>query len=156
MKNAAVRVKGNDEVTRFTSWVQQLRLEAELPDEEEFDPAVIIQNILIADTLDEAISAQSSSLLSAKNDMLDVAHTVTGFRLRRSDDKYVRNDRSLGVFAVVEGVRKDTGDHVTYWVGAANVIAVLWQAREREQLPGDFVISGRETDNGLLLFMRRS
>jgi hypothetical protein len=141
----------------FDAWVDALRLEAsaEGPDEN-FDPASILVDMLNAATYEEAEARQSTSLMSAKNDMLDIPHVISGFKLRISDDKYTKkNDRSLGVFAIVTATRSDNDNPVTYGVGAANVIAVLWMARKFGKIPGEFTIYGRETDNGLLLFMRR-
>jgi len=134
----------------FSQWVGAMRLEADVADNEDFDPATILQAILSAGTFEEAVELQSSSLLSGKN-ITNRVHTIYSFEVRQSDSKYTDGkDRSLGVYFIVHAAWED-GTQFTYGVGAANVLAILWQARQFDKLPGKFQLTGRDTDAGTLL-----
>jgi hypothetical protein len=133
----------------FDQWAAAMRLEADIATESDFDPAVILQNILAADSFEKSVEAQSSSLVSGKS-IAGVIHTIYSFELRKSDEKYTANERSLGVWAAVHAA-DENGNEFTYGVGAANVLAILWQARQFGKLPGKFQIISRDTKNGELL-----
>lgn len=141
-----------DSMPEFDAWVGAMRLEATMESEADFDPATILQNILSAGTFEEAVELQSSSIQSGKNIAGEI-HTIYDFELRKSDEKYIQNDRSLGVWAVVSAA-DETGHEFVYGVGAANVLAILWQARQFSKLPGKFIIVSRETKNGELLSLK--
>jgi hypothetical protein len=136
----------------FDAWVSALQTEASLTndDDESFDPATILQAIITAEDFDQAVELQNSSLISGKN-LVNRPHTIYDFKLRKSEEKFTKqNERSLGVFAIVEAAWED-GTAFNYGVGAANVVAILWQARQFGKLPGKYQLVGRETDNGVLL-----
>lgn len=133
----------------FAQWAGMLRMEAEAAQQEDFDPSVIIDSILTADNFDDAVARQTSSILSGKS-LVGVVHTVYDFDVRKSDDKYNANERSLGVWFIVNAAYED-GSEFTYGVGAANVLAILWKAKEFGKLPGKFQIVSRDTNNGELL-----
>jgi hypothetical protein len=135
----------------YAQWITAMTLEAEMPDDEEFDPAIILGDILAADTFEDAVAKQDSSLPSGKQ-LVGIAHRVAGFRLRKSDAKYSRN--SAGVYAVVDAYDLESGQPMMYTVGALNVLAILWQARQFGKLPGDFVITSRDAQEGELLSLR--
>jgi hypothetical protein len=137
---------------RYAEWVNAMLLEAETPDSG-FDPRLILGAIVDADTWEAALNAADSTLRSGKT-IVGVSHTITGFRLAPSDDRYSQNENSLGVFAIVDAVDLETREEFTYGVGASNVLAILWQARQFGRIPGDFVITSRETANGELLSLR--
>jgi hypothetical protein len=139
----------------YAQWVSALQIEADTTAEDDggFDPADILGSILSADTFEEAVERQDSSLRSGKT-LVGKAHRINDFRLRRSDAKYTANERSLGVFAIVSAVDGETGEEFSYGVGASNVLAVLWQARQFGKLPGDFMIHSRDTQEGELLSLR--
>jgi hypothetical protein len=138
----------------YAQWVSNLQLEADTEkDDSGFDPSDILGAILSADSFDEAVALQDSALKSGKT-LVGKVHRINDFRLRRSDAKYTANERSLGVFAIVSAVDADTGQEFSYGVGASNVLAVLWQARQFGKLPGDFIIMSRETQEGELLSLR--
>jgi hypothetical protein len=148
--------KGKQEVAthsrnllEFTQWLAAVRLEADIETDEAFDPATILENILAAKSFEEAVELQNSSLLSGKN-LTNQIHTIYDFTLRKSDEKFSVNKRTIGVYAIVQAAWED-GTEFSYGVGASNVLAILWQARNFGKLPGKFQLTGRETDNGTLL-----
>lgn len=136
----------------FANWVVALQTEAQLTEEtdSDFDPAQIINGILASEDFDAAVALQDSGLQSGKS-LVDVIHTIYGFEVRTSDQKYTnQNERSLGVYMVVTAA-DESGRDLIYGVGAANVMAILWKAREMGKLPMKAQIRSRETRNGDLL-----
>jgi len=142
-------VTDSRDMSQLHSWIGAMRNEASLYQDEEFDPGTILQNILTAETFDEAVQLQNASLLSGKS-ITNKVHTIYDFTIRESDSKYTANERSLGVYYVVSAAWED-GTEFSYGVGAPNVLAILWQARQFGMLPGKFQLTGRDTDNGTLL-----
>lgn len=136
----------NESVAR---WIQELGLSASVSDDTEFDPDDILARMLNAESFEDALAAQESSILSGKL-MVGVPHTINDFTVRKSDDKY----SGIGYYTIVNGVRHDTGEPITYAVGAPNVMVILWQAGRFGLLPGDFQIHSRETQNGELLSLK--
>ena len=134
----------------YAQWISAMTLEADLPDSG-FDPRDILAGIIGADTWEDALARAETSLLSGKN-IVGRAHIIHGFRLVPSDQRF--SEHSLGVYAVVNATDLETLEDFTYAVGASNVLALLWQARQFSRLPGDFVITSRETENGELLSLR--
>jgi hypothetical protein len=137
----------------FATWVGAMQLEATSAQDETFDPSLILGNILGAESFDDALKAADSTLLSGKA-LVGRAHTILDFTLRQSDAKYAGNEKSLGVYAVVQAEDLETRELFSYGVGASNVLAILWQARQFGRIPGDFVITSRDTQNGELLSLR--
>lgn len=140
-------------VPAYDAWVSAMVVEASLVDDETFDPSTILNGILEAESFEEALIRQNSALLSGKG-IVGRQHTITDFKLRPSDEKYSSNEHSLGVFAVVQAEDLESNEAFTYGVGAANVLAILWQARQFGKIPGDFVIEARSTRNGDLLSLK--
>lgn len=137
----------------FAQWVNAMQLEASSGDDTDFDPSEILGSILGAETFEEALERQNQTLLAGKS-IVGRAHRINDFALRPSDDKYSDNERSLGVYAVVKATDIETGEDFTYGVGASNVLAILWQARQFGRIPGDFVLSSREVKRGELLSLK--
>jgi hypothetical protein len=149
-KPGTVAVRNPD----YLAWVEELTLEADVTSESnDFDPADILGRMMTAATFEEVIEMQDSSLQSGK-DLVNIPHTITGFKLRRSDDKYrQQNPGGLPVYAIVEGTR-DNGEPLIYGCGAPNVIAILWQAAKFERLPLRVTLVSRQTHNGDLLSLK--
>jgi hypothetical protein len=137
----------------FAQWVNAMQLEAASTDDTEFDPSEILGAILSSETFEEAVERQNQTLLSGKT-IVDRPHTIDDFSLRPSDEKYADADRGLGVYAIVSAIDLETGEDFVYGVGASNVLAILWQARQFGRLPGDFVLSSREVRRGELLSLK--
>lgn len=137
----------------YEQWVNAMQMEAETADETDFDPSQILGSILGAETFEEALDRQNQTLLAGKS-IVGRQHRINDFSLRPSDDKYADNERSLGVYAVVQATDIETGEEFTYGVGASNVLAILWQARQFGRIPGDFVLSSREVRRGELLSLK--
>lgn len=133
-------------------WKDKLELNAVANDE--FNPEDIIARMLTAESFEEALAAQDSSLESGKN-LVGVPHRVDDFQIRKSDSKYADNEATLGYYAVVKGVRLDTGEPLTYSVGASNVVAILWQAQKFGHIPGTFVLDSKTSQSGYdVLFLK--
>jgi hypothetical protein len=113
--------------------------------------ASVIERMMSADSLDEAMDAQDASLPSGKS-LADVEMLVNGITVLRSDAKYT--EHSLGFYLVVDAVRLDTGEEFRFATGAPNVVALLFRADNQGMLPREFVIRSRETQNGELLSLR--
>jgi len=152
-KTTAVAQPSNARSAQFAEWVNAMQLEADLPGNESFDPSEILGAILAAESFDDAVDLQNSSLESGKN-LVGWAHRINDFVLVKSDDKYSENERSLGVYARVFATDIENGEEKTYGVGASNVLAILWQARQFDRIPGDFMLHSRATRSGDLLSLR--
>lgn len=148
-----VATTGSNRSGQFAQWVSAMQLEAQTPGNDDFDPSQILGAILGADDFETAVELQNSSLQSGK-DLVNWPHRIQDFTLVQSDDKYADNERSLGVYARVTAIGLEDGEERVYGVGASNVLAILWQARQFGRLPGDFVIQSRPTRNGELLSLK--
>lgn len=136
----------------FARWQTALVNQAETVDAESenaFDPRDLFAAMNEAGTFEEAIAVLEKGVPSSK-DLVGVAHTVTGYRLRKSDEKFKDQGIRLGVFAVVSAVTHDN-EQLTYTTGAPNLIGVLWQADKHERFPLRVTITSRETPNGELI-----
>lgn len=110
----------------------------------------VIGKMLEASTWDEAVAAQDATLPSGK-DLVDVEHIVRDLQILRSEERF---RKGLGFYARVEAEYLETGEEFQYTVGAANVVTLLWLARQRDELPKQVVITSRETASGELLMLR--
>jgi|SRR5271155_1532245 len=152
-KDAVAGIRSDREpVPAYDQWVSAMVIEASLEDETEFDPATILNSIMEAESLDDALMRQNATLLSGKG-IVGRAHRINSFTLRPSDEKYAEN--SLGVYAVVQATDLETGEEFPYGVGAGNVLAILWQARKYGHIPGDYVLDSRTTRKGDLLSLKK-
>lgn len=107
--------------------------------------AATIEAMLAADSLEDAIAAQDSGMLSAKEHMVNVPHQINNITVRKGD----KNDGGgLGYYLIVEAFRHDTGEEVRYSVGAAYVLTALYKAREDGRLPSNFMIVTKKTGSG--------
>jgi hypothetical protein len=149
-KPGTVAVRNPD----YLAWVDQLLLEADVTSENnDFDPADILGRMMTAATFEEVLELQDSSLPSGK-DLVNIPHTISDFRLRRSDDKYAQqNADTLPVYAIIEATR-DNGERLVYGCGARNVVAIVWQARIFNRLPFRATLTARSTPNGDLLSLK--
>lgn len=110
----------------------------------------VISRMLEASTWDEAVAAQDASLPSGK-DLVNVEHTVTDINIFRSEERF---SGGLGYYARVSAAYLDSGEEFQYTVGAANVVCLLWLARQRQELPKAVVITSKPTGSGELLMLR--
>lgn len=156
-QNATPAVPGKGTVTTPTPmqrWLDQLALESTMRDNVDASAITeqVIGNMLAAESLDAAIAVQDAGLPSGK-DMVGIEQTVTSFEVRESDPRF--SEHSLGYYFAVEAFRVDNGEHISYGVGAPNVMTVLWVARLRDEFPFSCVIRSRDTANGALLTLYR-
>lgn len=148
-KSTPARVEKSGDVqkaTPFQAFLKRLEFEATDPENDMGNlTAETVESMLLAGSLEEAIAAQESGMLSAKEHMINVPHQINNVSVRKGD----KNDGGgLGYYLLVEGVRHDTGDEVRYTVGAAYVLTVLYKAREDGRLPANFMITTKRTGSG--------
>lgn len=133
-------------------WAEVLTLQAENEENSDFDPSDIIASILGAQSYEEAEAAQDSGLPSSK-DLVGHAHRIDSYVIRKS--KKNQGTLKLGVYAIVRGVSLTNGEELLYNTGAANILAMLWQAEKFGKIPGNFVITSKETEEGAVLFLKQ-
>lgn len=140
MSKAIERTPAQAEVA---AWVSALEVQASLEDQAGFDPADVLAKILSATTFEDSIDAQETSLRSAQN-LKDIPFMIHSFEVRKSN----KQDASIPVYLVVNADNMETGENMTFGVGAPMVVACLWQAEKFGKLPGSFMIKGKETGSG--------
>jgi hypothetical protein len=113
--------------------------------------ADIMDRMLTADSLEEAIDVQNQGLPSGK-DFVDVEQLVRSIEVRRGDEEYA--DHSLGYYLKVDAVKLETGEEITYACGARNVVVILVQAMHADRLPMECVLRSRRTKQGALLTLQ--
>lgn len=127
----------------FTDWINKMILEVEtLGDENEFDPRDILAKTMTAATFDEVVSILGKHELPGAKNLIGIVHTVNGFDIRMSE-----KEDGLPVYLAVRA-ETDDGEELNYSVGAANVVALLWQARQFDRLPIRGTLQERETKSG--------
>jgi hypothetical protein len=130
-------------VPAVTGWLGSLEVEASLRDDDEtFDADEILGRILTAATWEDALAVQESGLPSGK-DLVDVPLIIEDFEVAESE-----KEGGVGFFLFVNATNLETGEEVQFSVGAGNVMAILWQARTFEKLPGSFIIKGKQSKKG--------
>lgn len=148
-KSTPARVEKSGDVqkaTPYQAFLKRLEFEATDPENDMGNLAAeTIEAMLLADSLEEAIAAQESGMLSAKDHMVGIPHQVNNVSVRKGD----KNDGGgLGYYLVVEGIRHDTAEEVRYTVGASYVLTALYKAREDGRLPANFIINTKRTGSG--------
>lgn len=130
----------------YQVFLKRLEFEAsETRDETNSITAQTIEAMLLADSLEDALAAQDTGMLSAKDHMVNVPHQVNDVSVRKGD----KNDGGgLGYYLIVDAVRHDTGEEVRYTIGAAYPFTVLYKAREDGRLPANFIITTKATGSG--------
>jgi hypothetical protein len=119
--------------------------------------AMVASRMLEAGSLEDAFEAQDSGLISGQQ-LKDIEHEVTSFDVVKSS----KQDATLGHYLRVTATALEDvprlglkiGEEFTYAVGAANVVTLLYKARQMDRLPLRVVIRGKSTgdgDNELLL-----
>lgn len=151
---------GIDFNSPFGKWVSAIREEAAQTAALTSGDEVmgnVMEAMLAADTLDDAIAVQEAGLPSAKENMVGREHSVQRFDLMPSKKNFKKEGEGidLKVWARVECVLMETGEPYTYSVGASNVLMVLYTARRLGELPFEMVIGSKETENGDLLIAKR-
>lgn len=104
-----------------------------------------IESMLMAESLEAAAAAMESGLMSAKDHMVDVPHQVNAIQVRKSTKG---EEGSFPFYLVVDAVRFDTGEAVTYSVGAPYVFTLLYRAFEEDRLPVSIIIKLKPTNSG--------
>lgn len=138
---------------KVKSWLSEMEIECSV-ERDSFDVTDIWAKMLNATSFEDAVEAQESGIPSGKN-LVDVPLSVTEFKVAKSDAKFTsQHENSLPFYMVVEAVNLDTGEPVTFSVGAPNVMILLWQARYFSHLPGYFIIRAKETPNGEMLLLK--
>ncbi len=134
-----------DERSPYQRWIDILTIEADLSgtEEAEFVLDDVLSGIIDAETMEDAFEASTKGPESGKG-LVDVELAVK--------DVVIYHSRiSTGRFkfvAKVEATRLDTGEDVTFRVGAPNVVALYWKAREFGKLPLECVITERDLGDG--------
>lgn len=127
-------------VPAVASWIQALEVESTLrTEQDDFDPDEVIGRILTANTWEDALAVQESGLPSGQ-DLKDKPLMIKDFEVSESE-----KEAGLPFFMFVEATNLETGEEIQFSVGAGNVMAMLWQARQFGRLPGQFVIKGKTT-----------
>lgn len=106
----------------------------------------IVESIGQAQTVEELLSPTS---IARTEDYLDLPLQIQGQRWMKSAFA-----EGLGTFCVVDAVRLDTGEAVTFSCGAANVMAKLYKAQVEgwELPPVKLYKSATPTANGYHVF----
>lgn len=133
-------------VTPYQAFLKRLEFEASDPENDMGNlTAETVEAMLAAGSLEEAIAAQESGMLSAKDHMVGIPHQINNVSVRKGD----KNDGGgTGYYLLVDAVRHDTGEEVKYTVGAAYVLTILYRAREEGKLPANFIINTKRTGSG--------
>lgn len=143
-------------VTRMTAvqrFKEQLKLAATMEDNSDTGAITdaVIERMMTADSLDDAIAAQDASLLSGQS-LVDVEQVIYGFDVVKSN----KPDAHLGFYFRIHAARLSDGEEFDYACGAPNVMTLLWRAQNDQELPSEWVIKGKETGSGnTLLTLRR-
>lgn len=138
----------SDERSPYQKWLDQLTIEADIHGHEEPEWVLddVLSGIIMAETMDEAFEASKRGPLSGQ-DLQDVEIRVADIKILHSTISSAR----FKFMAEVVGTRLDTAEDLKLRVGAPNVVALLWKARETGQLPGEYVIRGRDLGDGKTL-----
>jgi hypothetical protein len=110
--------------------------------------ADIMDRMLTSGTLEEAIEVQNAGLPSGKS-LIDIEIAITGFVVRKGDVEY--EEHSLGYYLRCDAIRMDTGEELTFAVGARNIVTLIVMARQQDKLPLECVFRSRKTQQGALL-----
>jgi len=113
--------------------------------------ADVMDRMLTAGSIDEAVAIQNQGLPSGK-DFADVEQLVRSIEVRKGDDEYEQH--SLGYYLKIDATRIDTGEEITYACGARNVVVILVQAMHEGRLPLECVFRSKKTKNGALLTLQ--
>jgi hypothetical protein len=140
----------------FDRFVNHLANLAEIEESGSGDSSLIMEsvlnNILGADSFDEAIAAQDAGIPSGKS-LCDVELRIHDFTVAKGDEEY--EEHGLGYYYRVNASILETGEDIQFAVGAPNVLAVLMRARNDGELPGNYVLRGKKVKRGILLTIKR-
>lgn len=142
--------------TMLDRFTERLAAEAEIG-ATEFDGQAIAEQvaerILAAETLEDAVAAQSGGMLSGK-DVVNIPLEVTSYGTREADSRF--REHGLGYFFVIDAINTDTGEEIQFACGAMNVMLLIWKAHNQGALPLLCVVRSREVANGDLLTLELS
>lgn len=116
----------------------------------------IMEKMLLAENLEDAIALQDAGLTSAQ-DIVDFEHEVIGFEVVQSTKEGGVLKYYLRVSAIAEmawePLKLNPGDEFTYAVGASNPVTILFKARSTGRLPLSIFYREKATtgDKSLLL-----
>jgi hypothetical protein len=113
--------------------------------------ADIMDKMLTANNLDEAVAIQNQGLPSGKQ-FADVEQVIRSFEVRKGDDEF--EEHSLGYYHKIDATNVETGEEFTYACGARNVVVILVQAMHEGRLPLECVFRSKKTKNGALLTLQ--
>lgn len=109
-----------------------------------------IDKILTAETDEEIWDADAAGTVNGQ-DMMDVEMQVRGVKYAPSSDEY---DAPLGVYAIIDAIRMDTGEEAVVSTGAPLVITKLRAFEARGKFPLGCVIKGTKAAKGTVLKLR--
>lgn len=107
----------------------------------------IIESILSADSVEEALSSSVGELESGRA-LVGESLTLMGVRWNQSD--FVEDGGGLPFYGVVEAVHRGSGEKVNFSCGATTAVAQLFRINRDNAWPIDVIVkeSGRTTKRG--------
>lgn len=107
----------------------------------------IANTILAAEDIDDIFSGKHGDLQSGR-DLVGVLLDLEEVRWNRSD--YEDNEASFPFYAVIKGVRRDTGEQINFAVGAGTAMAQLFRADQLHGFPieGVTIREGKTSKSG--------
>ena len=109
-----------------------------------------MDKILNADSAQDIWNADEGGTVNGQ-DMVDVELEIRGYQVAKSDEQY---DAALGVYALIDATRLDTGETVVINTGAPLIIAKLRMFEVKGLLPILGVIRGTQAKNGTVLKLK--
>jgi hypothetical protein len=103
-----------------------------------------IDRILSATTEEEIWESDEGGVVSSQ-DMEDIELHIRGYGIAESSSEY---KSTLGVFALIDAVRMDTGEEVIVNTGSDLIISKLAMFKAHNLLPIEGVIKGTPTRSG--------
>jgi hypothetical protein len=132
--NAVTELSGADLEAYFTDVKTP-----EIQDSAAVEEAILL-NILRARTPDEALKGGT---LTKASDVLGVPLSIRDVHFNRSTF-----DSREGAYAVIDAVRRDTGEVLTIGCGARKVMIQVYKFKREEWLPAELVFTENTTANG--------
>jgi hypothetical protein len=144
---------GPSERSAYEKWLDVLSIEADMVGTADIGEIIddVISAILEAEDMSSAIDIAKNSALDSGKTLVDVEQRVQDLTFHHSTIASPEGQRRFRFFCRVTTVRLDTGEEIKYNVGAPNVCALLFKAREASLLPYECVIRARDMGEGKVL-----
>lgn len=144
---------GAAERSAYQRWCDVLAIEADMVGTADVGEIIddVISAILDAADMPEAIEIAKTSALDSGRTLIDVEQRVLDLVFHHSTIASPEGQRRFPYFCRVATMRLDTAEEIKYNVGAPNVCALLYKAREAGLLPYECVIRARDMGEGKVL-----